>query len=1565
MKNTFKDKYIYILSLDEIQREKCKSFVIYKKGKLEKRFSKKVDIIITTLKTINENKFPISTAKKLETELVEYDSISKDVERYSRKTNIKFADQQPLPQSSSQITTLATTNNKIVKVNPNLVQPQPAAVNDPTITLIIPPSGPSYGGYQISIYGISFAPGPSFRVRFGDNIFATNYEFHSNSSVLCTVPYGINPSIGQVPVYASNDGKQFGYPIHFLFFDGNIHKIPTPKEQDGVVLRCQLENLKRAITNISNMESILLKRLANLNDDRLDQLYITNHESGASQLLEGHDGLMDDCSEYSSRPSTNDDDDNDLSDDDSDEDLISSNSSINREEFAEREIRIFISSPFKDMKFDRDQIVKVVIPKIRKLCIERDIMISYVDLRWGVTSNQSEQSNSLSMCLKELEKCNVLIGLFGERYGWSAQEKSDPKTQQLLVSTLDHAINDFPWVNKFRDASMTEIEFRMLLNNPNSGKNGFFYFRDPYYIEELPQIEKNNYVSEGPRSKEKLDKLKQEITKNQQFKSSEYRRPTNLSDVLYEDLEKFIDKKFPSGNCELKGFEKERFLHSIFYKSLIKFYITNETYFMDIDTFITTSKKQVLLVQGDSGIGKSSLMCNWLKQHKEQHPEDFSISHWVGASPSSNKFTSTLIRVMHELKHLIEKDQKLSSSGGASVFSSSASSSSWVPEIPDETLESEKISHEFTLFIQYIMSHPTMNGKRVIVLIDGLDKMDQRDNSQELIWFPKIYPQGFKMIVSTTNSTRQAEILKKRNSSIINIQPFSEPERKSMVRLYLQKYAKKLTDQQEIQIAISKSTSNPRFLQLVLDDILVFGDYEKLDTRVKTLYRAKNTSNLYEIILDRIEKDYDPKGKGLVKEFLKYIWGSRRGIEISMMTSLLNKKNIDPEEWSSLLVLMENYISYSSGVITFLNNDIADAVERKYINNTRDVYLDLAQEYEVSQDLTERFIEEYPYHLLKSENWEKLNSTLTNLFVFDKLYTPHHKVDLINYWNVLEKQTKPPRNAAERDDPIPYKCSSEFQAVVSRSFIQASGLVISDLWYRVASFMEEISQYDGSESFYTKCRELYVNNSQNLEAAKVDRAMGRMYLTKGQYEKSEAKFKAALAIYTKERGEEDIEVAITLNLLGTLATNRNKHEDAKKVLYQAMNICENKYESNSLLVADVAYSLGVVHFVEEARKLDVAEQFFARALELTELKLGDNDVSYARILTRLGSLYIEKDQFSDAESCFKGSLKIYESNFGLSHSRVAQILRHMISLYEMQEEYKKAEQCATRAIDITKKIFGSNHQIVLSTQIRLAIILNTVKRKQEALQILFDIKSIREKECGVEHKDYKHILDVIKEIEKVPIPLPPPPPPPMFGTIPIPLPLSSQPPKPVVKLGANGIPLPPPPPPPILPVNRPSLQSIMRNSVGKINQAQPVAVNQAQPPSPRRQQQQQLQQQQQQQVQQIRQQNINQLQQQQQQQLPQQQMNRNIAPPQQQQQMNRNITPQQLQQNIQLQEAYVGDQLAQFNINVLKKVAVNDRSGASAMVSNLIGKKKCSKPQPISQKSYMTESNDDMGGLFD
>jgi hypothetical protein len=49
-----------------------------------------------------------------------------------------------------------------------------------------------------------------------------------------------------------------------------------------------------------------------------------------------------------------------------------------------RQIRVFISSTFRDMQNERELLVKEVFPELRRVCDERFVTFTEVDLRWGI-----------------------------------------------------------------------------------------------------------------------------------------------------------------------------------------------------------------------------------------------------------------------------------------------------------------------------------------------------------------------------------------------------------------------------------------------------------------------------------------------------------------------------------------------------------------------------------------------------------------------------------------------------------------------------------------------------------------------------------------------------------------------------------------------------------------------------------------------------------------------------------------------------------------------------------------------------------------------------------------------------------------------------------------------------------------------------------------------------------------------------------------------------------------------------------------------------------------------------
>lgn len=148
---------------------------------------------------------------------------------------------------------------------------------------------------------------------------------------------------------------------------------------------------------------------------------------------------------------------------------------MNTQQLLNRHLRIFISSTFRDMQQEREELVKYVFPEIKKIAKERFVEITEIDLRWGVTEEQSKSGKALQVCLEEINKCRespvFFIGILGERYGWIPNDIDE----KLLQDDKYKCINDY------KEKSVTELEiiYGVLHEADNSNKSSYFYFRSP------------------------------------------------------------------------------------------------------------------------------------------------------------------------------------------------------------------------------------------------------------------------------------------------------------------------------------------------------------------------------------------------------------------------------------------------------------------------------------------------------------------------------------------------------------------------------------------------------------------------------------------------------------------------------------------------------------------------------------------------------------------------------------------------------------------------------------------------------------------------------------------------------------------------------------------------------------------------------------------------------------------------------------------------------------------------------------------------------------------------------
>ncbi|MCX6879342.1 MAG: DUF4062 domain-containing protein [Verrucomicrobia bacterium] len=309
---------------------------------------------------------------------------------------------------------------------------------------------------------------------------------------------------------------------------------------------------------------------------------------------------------------------------------------------ARREIRVFISSTFRDMQEERELLVKKVFPELRRICDERFVSFTEVDLRWGITEEEAAEGKVLPICLEEIHTCRpYFIGILGERYGWIP----DTVPQEVLEKE--------PWIQEHigHRTSVTELEIlHGVLNNPKMDGHAFFYFRDPAYAAQRGE----DFQTENPDSAAKLAALKETIRHSGRPLVDPYKKPEDLAAAVKQQIIELIDRLYPKEDFP-DPLDQQAIGHRSHARRKLLAYVDRPSHSQALNAFVAApSTGQGLAVTGDSGCGKTALLAAFASSSFLTHPSTFLFEHYFGATPDSASVDGFLRRLLGELKRLAD-----------------------------------------------------------------------------------------------------------------------------------------------------------------------------------------------------------------------------------------------------------------------------------------------------------------------------------------------------------------------------------------------------------------------------------------------------------------------------------------------------------------------------------------------------------------------------------------------------------------------------------------------------------------------------------------------------------------------------------------------------------------------------------------------------------------------------------------------------------------------------------------------------------------------------------------------
>ncbi len=541
-----------------------------------------------------------------------------------------------------------------------------------------------------------------------------------------------------------------------------------------------------------------------------------------------------------------------------------------------RELRVFISSTFRDLQVEREHLVKKVFPELRAICRERGITLTEVDLRWGITDEDKIQGRVIRTCLEELDRCRpYFIGITGDRYGYIPVPEEITNDPELLTR--------YPWIEQAiaSGASITDLEFQSgALNEAALGERP----RANFYFRHLPVV----WESEKSQDQKQLEALQARVAAAG-YRTDEYSDPVTLGKLVYDGLLQVVNEDF--GDVKARTpLEDERAKHEAFAHSRRLAYVADPKYVERLDQF-AESEEPPLILYAESGSGKSSLIAYWAEEHRQKHPGAHVVEHYIGIGASATDHYGVMRHVMEEIKERFNRTEE-------------------IPGTPQE------IERQFANWLGFTLDSP------MVLIIDAVNQLS--GVALNLEWVPRFFPPKIRFIITTTVEETLVH-LRERGWGELGIQPLHEKEREIIIKRLLGQYGKALSAKQVQRIAEDEKCAHPLFLRTVLEELRLFGRHEDLESQIDRYLATTGTEDLFQVVLHRFEQDF---GESLVRDILSLIWATRTGLSEIELQELIGVSRM---EIASVVIALDYHFLRNEGLLTFFHDFLRRAVEKRYL----------------------------------------------------------------------------------------------------------------------------------------------------------------------------------------------------------------------------------------------------------------------------------------------------------------------------------------------------------------------------------------------------------------------------------------------------------------------------------------------------------------------------------------------------------------------------------------------------------------------------------------------------------
>ncbi|WHY58632.1 tetratricopeptide repeat protein [Peribacillus simplex] len=1029
-------------------------------------------------------------------------------------------------------------------------------------------------------------------------------------------------------------------------------------------------------------------------------------------------------------------------------------------------IRIFVSSTFSDFQQERDALQECVFPRLQEFCQVNNITFQAVDLRWGVSQEDTLKQQTMEICLKELNRCQAVspkpnfLVLVGDRYGWQpvperilVEESNQIETflgeeEKELIHKwykIDHnsvpkcyvLSERFEPYNEYSEWQKEEEKllhaFRLgvtMLGWDNEDSRRLKYFASATEQEIMEGIKKGKenktlWVMRNITNITPDEKFKDYLDMNSSLKSIDPYSSTML-DALKDMIDKHSSEDMLQYNTELNEDLQpcdsylEQFCDDVFEHlvMLILERIEEEESYQEgdlnkeIKEHQLFAKKEIEFFTGRRE--PREMISNYLKGDSTM---PFIISGVSGAGKSALMAKATEIS-----KNIFQDSVIITRFVGVTPMSHQFYSfiSSICLEIEmgykgSPTYLPENSSWEDWLDnLKTLMKSATIE-KPLFIFIDALDRFSNKEQSLSLIGAIGQLPPHVKIVVSTTQDLANRIIIDQPDLQLYNIPEMPTCEAEILLDMWLTNEGRALQENQRDYVFHQYSgCKHPLFLKLAFEKVKKWRCWEN-PTGIGT--------DIKNIIVGYIQNLERKHGEIFTERALSYLALARYGLREYEWIDLLSQDERVLKEFEQRypdspkvskipMNVFSNFYYDLQPYLTKMENgefesygffhNLFQLVIEEKYNEIKDEVRSHIIKYFTDVNAWRRKAEELPWHIFKSGNWEELSEQLLNEEMLIEM-CKLDKYDVLLYWSEIEKNTSIRKKSL-------YKKQLNDNEGLSIQYLKICTLILQQ-----THCLDEAELF--SKKLYNKVlkEEGFDENKQlahlSLQAA--------ILLKQEKWDPAIIEFENVEKLSLKIGNYEA--AAASLNNRAWIYQKRGIQEEALKMFEKA--------EEYARLVNDkegiATYLNNQAEIYKNQGNLPLALEKYEEALKIAR-KL-DKKAKVASYLSNIANTYGKQELYGEASKAFKEARKIAleigdREIYATCLANEASQLVNQGNVPLAKEYYREAKEKAIEIKDsiiFTDCLIGEAHIYLLEKDERTVI-----KLYEEVLKILQNTKSV-------------------------------------------------------------------------------------------------------------------------------------------------------------------------------------------------------------------------------------------------